>query len=225
MIRAIIFDFDGVIADTEPLHYEAFLRVLSGRVAIPSRDAYFARYLGLNDAAFVRTLHTEQSVALCDGDLQTLLQRKNAAYETAIARGLPLLPGVAEFIDRARPRLPLAICSGARRVEIESILRAANRHDAFFAIVSADDVPASKPDPAGFRMAAERLRARAAGLAPRECLAIEDSAHGVTAARTAGMKVVRVRTYATGAQCPPADLEVDALNELTDAQLTELGAA
>lgn len=225
MIRAIIFDFDGVIADTEPLHYEAFARVLDGRVVMPTREVYFAQYLGLNDAAFVRTLHGEQEVALRDGDLEALLERKNAAYEAVIARGLRLLPGVAEFIDRVRPRLPLAICSGARRVEIESILRSANRLDAFLAIVSADDVPASKPDPAGFRMAAERLRPTAAGLAPGECLAIEDSAHGITAARAAGMKVVRVRTYATGSQCPSVDLEVDSLRELTDAQLTKLGAA
>lgn len=222
MIRAIIFDFDGVIADTEPLHYDAFARVLAGRAAMPSHNEYYARYLGLNDAAFVRAVFTKQDITLRESELRDILAKKNAEYERRIAGGLPLLPGVAGFIGRAKDRYPLAVCSGARRVEIEAILHAANLRDAFLAIVSADDVSASKPDPMGFLMAAERLRSTTAGLIPGDCLVIEDSANGIKAARAAGMKVVRVRTYATGPDCPVANIEVDTLNDLTDDALAVL---
>lgn len=222
MIRAIIFDFDGVVADTEPLHYEAFAQTLDGRAVMPSHEAYYARYLGLNDAAFVRTLAAEQGLPLTDSGLREVLARKNAAYEGLIAKGLPLLPGVRELIDQMRDRCPLAVCSGARRVEIEVILRTAKVRDAFRTIVSADDVSQSKPHPMGFLMTMERLRADDSTLTPGACLVLEDSANGIRAARAAGMMVVRVRTYATGENCPAADIEVNTLLDLTQDVLAAL---
>lgn len=193
----MVFDFDGVIADTEPLHYEAFARVLTGHARVPSREEYFRKYVGLNDRAFIRAVLNGTRVS--EQQHAELLAAKNADYMTRIARGLPLLDGVAEFVQKARQRYPLAICSGARRVEIETILRGAALLDAFREIVSADDVTASKPDPAGFRMAIRRLGAHLPGLEASQCLAIEDSALGVAAARGAGMKVLHLRTCAAGA--------------------------
>lgn len=223
MFRAIIFDFDGVIADTEPLHYAAFARVLADRCPMPSLEAYFETYVGLNDAAFLRALHEQAGIRLDDSALASLLDRKNIVYLEMIAGGIPLLDGVEEFVSRVRGRYPLAICSGARRIEIETILDTAGLLDAFPVLVSSDEVPRSKPDPAGFLEVVARLGDRIGELRPDQCLAIEDSANGAAAAKAAGMKVVRVLSHANAASVA-ADLEVADLRKLTDQRLTELAA-
>lgn len=223
MFRAIIFDFDGVIADTEPLHYAAFARVLADRCPMPSLEAYFETYVGLNDAAFLRALHEQAGIRLDDSALASLLDRKNTVYLEMIAGGIPLLVGVEEFVSRVRGRYPLAICSGARRIEIETILDTAGLLDAFPVLVSSDEVPRSKPDPTGFLEAVARLGDRIGELRPGQCLAIEDSANGVAAAKAAGMKVVRVLSHAS-ATSVVADLEIADLRKLTDQRLAGLAA-
>ncbi len=221
MLRAIVFDFDGVVADTEPLHYAAFDRVLDGLGVMPSVAAYYETYVGLSDAAFLRAVFAKAGKSPGEGDLRSLLDRKNDIYFEIVAGGLPLLTGVEAFINRMRRRYPLAICSGARRVEIDTLLRAAGLHDAFPMIVSTEDVQRSKPDPEGFRRAIALLAEQVDALRPVQCLAIEDSANGVAAAKAAEMKVVRVRSHA-GPSSVAADLEVADLSELTDAQLAAM---
>ena len=224
MLRAIVFDFDGVIADTEPLHHRAFADVLDGIVRAPTWESYLADYLGLNDATFLRRLFRESGESPNEQLIRLLLDRKDAAYRQEIESGLPLLPGVERFIEWARSRCPLAVCSGARRVEIETILRQAGLLDAFEHIVSADEVSLSKPDPAGFLRAIELLAAQHGELRPSCCLAIEDSAHGITAAKGAGMRVVQVSPHAIGAQAVGADRQIKDLTELDEALLAQIMA-
>lgn len=224
MIQAIVFDFDGVIANTEPLHHRAFVDVLDGDVQVPTWEGYLADYLGLNDKTFLRRLFRESGESPTDETIQLLLKKKDAAYRRHIEGGLPLLPGVESFVGWARTRFPLAICSGAQRVEIEAILRHAGLLDAFEHIVSTDEVALSKPDPAGFLRAIELLAGRHGDLMPSACLAIEDSAHGITAAKRAGMRVVQVCPHAIAAPAVEADRLIKDLTELDEALLAQIMA-
>ena len=203
MPAAIIFDFDGVIADTEPLHFRAFRKVLAGRGIDLCQEEYFGRYLGLNDATLLRRLCSDRGLAL--PDVSSIRELKDAEYERLIEAGLELLPGVRSLIERSAAHRPLAICSGARRKEILMVLRQHGLTDYFAAVVATEDVPLSKPDPAGFRRALELLRKESPSLRADECLVIEDSLLGIQAARAAGMRVLAV----LGPVGHPARVEYD----------------
>lgn len=222
MLRAIIFDFDGVIADTEPHHYQAFAEVLDGRLTMPTWETYLSEYLGLNDPTFLRRFFEASGDQPDERELASLIRRKDEVYQRNLVDGIPLLPGVEAFVRSMRGRYPLAICSGARRVEIETILRHAGLRDAFEHIVSADEVTRSKPDPAGFLKAFELLRAGRDGLTPSACLAIEDSAHGIVAAKAAGMRVIQVCPHSIGEFAVPADRKVKDLTEVSEMLLAEI---
>ncbi len=221
MLRAIIFDFDGVIADTEPLHFRAFAQALDGRGVMPSEEEYFADYVGLNDETFIRQVHAGAGRKLDPDELKTLRSVKDRAYMSMIAGGLALLPGVEDFINRVCRRWKLAVCSGARRVEIELVLARAGLAEHFVTIVSADEAPISKPDPAGFLVAVDELSKHLAGLRPCECLAIEDSRNGIRAARSAGLRVLAVGALAESAQ-DQTDAFAPSLVDVTYTDLTAL---
>jgi len=219
MIRAVIFDFDGVIADTEPLHCEALQKVLGGAGLHFSREEYFSKYVGLTDRALLRRLCADLRRPLNEEEAEQLLRTKDMTYMATIRNGIEPLPGVREFVTRSAERWPLAICSGALRVEIETILRGINLLGRFKIIVSSDDIPTSKPDPTGFLHTLALLRRTVPGLLASECLVIEDSVHGVTAAKAAGMQVLAVLSQCTaerlsGADAIVADLRAAAENLL-----------
>jgi HAD superfamily hydrolase (TIGR01509 family) len=192
MVRAIIFDFDGVIADTEPLHHESFSAVLADFDVAVTGEEYYSRYLGLNDEAFLRTVCADRGRSIDGQTLRRMQSAKDRLYQARIAGGLPLLPGVEALVRAAAQRWPLAICSGARRAEIETILKKTGLIRLFDPIVSADEVSVSKPDPAGFRRTVELLRGRSPDLLASECLVIEDSLLGIRAAKSLGMNVLAV---------------------------------
>lgn len=223
MLRAIIFDCDGVIADTEPLHYRAFGRVLDGLVPVPSEDAYFQKYVGLTDAAFVKALFEEAGRPIDAEQMGELVRAKAGLYRGMI-EGLPLLPGVEAFIRRAAGRWRLGICSGALREEIEFLLLPRGLLPLFSVTVSAESVCTSKPDPSGFKLACRLLADTLPGLQAGECLAIEDSRHGVTAAKAAGMKALAVGPLAQTWQPSPADATYVDLTQVSDERLMAMFA-
>jgi beta-phosphoglucomutase len=222
MLRAIIFDFDGVICDTEPLHYRAFARVLATHSVPLSEDVYFADYVGLNDRALLAAILDNAGHRLSDAEMDRLLLAKNEAYFSTIAGGVPRLPGVDEFVRRVAGRWPLAICSGARRVEIETILRGADLLRFFPVIVSVDEVPVSKPDPTGYLAAAQRLGEFVPDLRPGDCLVIEDSPHGIAAAKDAGMSILALQGRLEPLRLSLADATVPDLRSITDEQLAAM---
>lgn len=215
MLEAIIFDFDGVICDTEPLHHRAFVRALAN-VPIPlAEDEYYARYAGLNDRAVLRAVARDQGLDLAEQNLESLLHAKNENYFTMIADGIDRLPGVDRLVPRLARRWPLAICSGARRLEIETILQHAGLLEYFRVIVSGDEVQASKPDPAGYMVTLKRLRRLIPDVLARQCLVIEDTAHGIAAARAAGMKALGIQSRLSPRQLAAADATVPTLRSVS----------
>ena len=223
--RALIFDFDGVIADSEPLHLAAFQRTLAADGIGLSREAYYARYLGFDDHdAIVEALRGAGRVP-DPARVQALMAAKAAAFLELVRTGAPLLPGVPAFVRAAAARVPLAIASGALGREILLVLAHAGLADAFVTVVSAEDVRAGKPSPEGFLLACERLRARVPALAAADCLVIEDSPPGVEGARRAGMRCVAVTNSASAGELAGADLVVSSLAGLAWERLAALWGA
>ncbi|MFQ5430577.1 MAG: HAD family hydrolase [Phycisphaerae bacterium] len=222
MLQAIIFDFDGVIVETEPLHCRAFLEVLPAFELPLTRETYFDRLVGLADHEILRRLLAESRRSLSSQDTERLLRMKDAAYARLIAGGIEPIPGAASLIRRLADRWPLAVCSGSKRNEIERILEQAGLLPFFPIIVAAEDVRESKPDPAGYLLALRRLRERSPVLTAGGCAVIEDSAAGIAAARAAGMRVVALRQDAQNTA--DADKVVDRLDALTVADLEALCA-
>lgn len=193
MSDAILFDFNGVLVDDEEHHRLALTRVAVRLGLTVTRAWYYDRVLGHDDAtAFVEVFRAAHRTLPSDL-LQQLVAEKAELYRELIDEQLTLVPGAAEFVHAVAPTFRLAIVSGARRAEIDLVLSRIGLGGCFEAIVAAEDVPSSKPDPAGYRAALAALERREP-VAPRRCLAIEDSRAGLAAARAAGMPCIALTT-------------------------------
>ncbi len=192
MTRALIFDFNGVLADDDPIHMEAFRRVAGEEGLSFSNDEYFDTYLPLNDRDCFKLLFRVHSRPLPPDALNELIQRKGVYYFKAIAGKTVLFGGAAAAIKAAAGRYSLAIASGARREEILHILKQAGLESCFAAIVSAEDVQLGKPHPEPFSRAHEKLREKDPSLKTTECVAIEDSLGGIESAHRAGMRCLAI---------------------------------
>lgn len=194
MLSAVIFDFDGIIVDTEPLHYKAFQEILVPLGLGYSWDEYLRRYIGFDDRDAFREAFRAGARELGDRELQLLIEEKARAFQRAIAAGVEPYPGVVELVRAIAGNLPLALCSGALPGDIQPILTQLGIDSAFDAVVTAADVAASKPDPASYLLAVARLQAvfPDRGIVPSHCLAIEDTPAGLASASGAGLKALAV---------------------------------
>ncbi|HEY0003863.1 MAG TPA: HAD family phosphatase [Pyrinomonadaceae bacterium] len=196
MIKALLFDFNGVIIDDEALQMKAYQEAFAPLGMTLTEEEYYGS-LGTDDVAFVRAAFERAAQTLDDETLQSIIERKSELHRVLIEDELPLFPGVLTFIKAAARRYTLGLASMARRAEIDHVLQRAGLDQSFAAIVSAEDVRACKPDPFCYRRALELLneKLRGAGqptLAPEECLVIEDAPPGIEAGRAAGMRTLGV---------------------------------
>jgi beta-phosphoglucomutase len=224
-LRAIVFDFDGVIANSEPLHYRAFRDVLAGAGVELSEQDYYSTYLGFDDVGVFATLNADRGRNWSERDLADLVADK-ALRLAELERDVSVLfPGAAEAIRRAAAAVPLAIASGALGPEIRRVLKRADLTQHFAAIVSAEDTPLSKPAPDPYELAVALLRRQVGGetLKASECVAIEDSRWGLDSARTAGLRTVAIATaYDRSELAPHADLVLGSITELNVDDLRRL---
>jgi beta-phosphoglucomutase len=193
-VRAVIFDCDGVIADTEPLHFEGLRRTLADIGITLTESDYYANYLGFDDrGCILEALRVNRRPAPATL-VQDLMRKKAQAYLASIKDHLVIFPGVREFVEEAAASYPIALSSGALRSEIELILDQAGIRKAFCHITSAEDVSKGKPDPEPFLHALAGLNRQRATpvMTPDACLVIEDSLPGIRAAKSAGMKVLAI---------------------------------
>jgi len=225
---AVVFDFDGVIADTEPLHMRAIQQVL-GDAGLPmTRADYYERYLGYDDAGVVAKVAEDQRVALSSTAQSELVARKAALMPSLLAQPGIVFPGAAACVRRLAADVPLAIASGALRPEIELVLAASGLRACFQEIVAAGETPRSKPAPDPYARAIALLQER--GLVPRDngasawSVAIEDSHWGLVSARAAGLRAIAVTTSYEAAAFPEADLVVSSLDEIDTARLAAVVA-
>ena len=221
MLRAVIFDFNGIIVDDEPIHFELFQRVLKEEGIKLTEADYYERYLGYDDRGAFSTAYREHDRALSHSKLAQLIERKAAYYRENIKTKMRVFPGIQTLVPNLAKQLPLAIASGALRNEIEIILSSIGLFMHFRAIVSAEDVTRGKPEPEIFLTALERLNALGSDdpIDPAECLVIEDSKEGIRGARRAGMKCLAVTNSHPPKLLDEADSIVDSLEGVTQKEL------
>jgi beta-phosphoglucomutase len=222
-LQAIVFDFDGVIANSEPLHLMAFQQALAPEDIELSPAEYYARYLGFDDVGLFEELAKDRGIPMTGEQVRALVLRKGERMQALLRSGTVLFPGAIELIREAAAVVPIAIASGAMRHEIDEVIDAAGVSDLFSTIVAAGDTPQSKPSPAPYRLALERLR-RTSGLDidPRRAVAIEDSKWGLESAQGAGLRLVGVTNSYPAHELTSAELVVDSLNALTLPALNRL---
>lgn len=234
MLRAVLFDFNGVLVDDEPIHLELFQRVLAEEGIALSAADYFARYLGLDDRSCFAAVLAAAGEAATVPRLMRLSARKASYYQERIRReGYPFSPGAAVLVrDLQAGGTMLGVVSGALREEVEGALRQEGLLDRFKVLITAEDVEDGKPSPEGYRLALEALNARPPLperlLHPHEVLAVEDSPLGVAAAAEVGLATLGiVRAYSGETSrdlLRGADAVVEGLGELTPESLERLYA-
>jgi HAD superfamily hydrolase (TIGR01509 family) len=193
MLNAVIFDFDGIIVDTEPLHYRAFQEILEPLGLGYSWQEYLERYMGFDDRDAFREAFLVGGRPLSDHELKECIAEKAQAFLRIVSTGVAPYPGVVEMIRSISGNLPLGLCSGALHSDIEPILAQLGLTGAFDAMVTAEEVAASKPDPESYRLTLRRLQELFPGrIEPAASLAIEDTPAGITSATGAGLKVLAV---------------------------------
>ncbi|HZR47172.1 MAG TPA: HAD family phosphatase [Candidatus Manganitrophaceae bacterium] len=226
MLKAIIFDCDGVIVDSEPHHMKALQMVLAEEGISLSKEEYYQRYLAMDDKGCFETALADHRRPINNAILKKLIIRKMALYRTLSQQELYLYPGVVEFVNKAKGNYRLAIASGAFRGEIKFALDKGGMRAAFPVIVSAQDVKNGKPHPEAFLAALEKLNALPPPISPilpSECVVIEDSLHGVEAARGAGMRCLAVtNSYPEDRLRGKADRIVKSLAEIEPKELEAL---
>jgi beta-phosphoglucomutase len=219
VIAAIVFDFDGVLADSEPLHLRAYQEVLSAMGATLPREEYYARYLGYDDEGVFRTLSDDRGWDLTTTQISTLIAEKTEAFEQIVAGTDVLYPGAAECVRRLAAVWPLGIASGALRGDVEPILRRGGIDRHFRFIVAAGDTPESKPAPDPYRRAAELH-----GVPGSSCVAIEDSRWGIVSAKAAGMWCIGITHTYPVSELMDADAIVTSLDEIAPRLIRSLGS-
>ena len=194
---AVIFDFDGVIVDSERLHHETMVAAMAGQGPATPWEFYHEHLMGFDDRGAFAVLLERAGIAPTPEEIQRRIAVKARLFAEAAAAGrVPALPGAVELVRACAVQGPVGLCSGALRSDILPVLDALGIADCFAEMVTADDVPLSKPDPACYRLCVARLAARfpEEGITPATCVAIEDTTDGISAARGAGIPVVGVAT-------------------------------
>jgi beta-phosphoglucomutase-like phosphatase (HAD superfamily) len=220
-LRAVIFDFDGVLVDSEPLHYRALRDSLSADGISISPEEYAREYLAYADRECIRIAFERHGVAH-DGEAIEATSRRKARIFDALLGEVPFFEGARELVAELSRTVPLAIASGALTYEIERILNAGGLRAPFFTVVGADDVSRGKPHPEPYLVAMERLRAPVPDLSPADCLVFEDSVAGIAAGLAAGMKVIGVAQSYPPSKLQSAHRVIPSLKDVDMASLHDL---
>ena len=219
MLSAVIFDFDGVIVDSEPMHFKAFNEALKPTEKSITWEDYCEIYIGFDDRDAFKAIFKANGAKLSTRDMKRLIAVKAEAFQLLIQHGdASPLPGAIELIKSIPVRLPVALCSGALRADILPILKNLGIDNAFTVIVTAEDTPKSKPDPAPYKLALEKLNITDAATA----LAIEDTPAGIMSAKKAGMKVLAVTNSYDQDYLMEADSITDSLENVSRPKLENL---
>lgn len=226
MLRAIIFDFNGVILNDEPIHFKAMQEAVSRLGLELSEKDYWDRYLPFDDDGCLSAICRDHGIRLSEEQRVGLIKTKIESYARRIRNGYPLFPGASPFIRTAALHYPLALASGARREEIETTLQATGLRQHFLVIVAAEDFTLGKPHPESFLLALKRLNEAHSGISgsirPEECLVIEDSVGGVAGAGSAGMRCLAVSNSYPPEKLAGADKVVSSLEGVTAEALESL---
>ncbi len=204
--RAVIFDMDGVIVDSEPHHERSFLRLFDEIGYGDRHGIHFPDYYGRSDKILLDDfIAVHQPVQT----FEEMLDRRQEHLMEMLRAEQPIFPGLPEIVEKCATRWPMAVASGSLHTVIDEVMAMRNLRQHFKAIVSSQDVPRGKPHPDIFLRAAELLKVE-----PTDCLVIEDSDAGVTAANAAGMQSIAITNSFSRNRLSHATVVVDNYAEL-----------
>jgi len=188
MLGAVIFDFDGVVADSELLHYRALNSAFGLHGVKVPKDEYYERYLGYGDYECVEIVNEDYNMGLDGEGIEKLIAHKTTVFNRLVKQDAAIIDGVADFVEMLRANeIPMAVCSGGTQSDIALMIEGTELAGVFDPIVSADDVKKGKPHPEGFELALRRLNEHGnERILPGQCVVIEDSHWGLEAARMPG---------------------------------------
>jgi len=216
MIKAILFDFNGVIINDEPIQMRAYQEALKSENISLTEEEYYSA-LGMDDKAFVRFVFSKNGKELSEETMNAIIERKTEARRKVVDKELPLFDGAVNFIKAASRACEIGLVTMARRKEIDYVLEKAGLENAFSAIVSAEDVSNHKPDPECFNLGFRLVDKKRTGnggfpLVRSECLVIEDAPPGVVAGRNAGMKTLGITNTVSAQALRDAGADIVASN-------------
>ena len=215
--EAVLFDFDGILVDSEPMHHRAFTEILDPLgMGFPWKE-YVETYMGFDDRDAFREAFRAKGIVLDDANLAKLVAAKSEAFLRGLRDGVTAYPGAVSLIESLQAAgRPLALCSGALRSDIDPILARLGVARCFDVIVSADDVRRSKPDPESYALAFARLSERYATLlsVPGKSVAVEDTPAGIRSAKGAGLRVLAVTNSFGPGELAEADWITDSLESV-----------
>lgn len=214
-IRGMIFDFNGVLVDDEPLHFKAFQKVLEKNGLKLSWKEYYESYLAYDDKDFFLNYFQNQNQSLEPKTIASLIQSKSQEYFSMVGEKPPVIHSSINFLKQLPPEIFLAIASGAAQKEIDFILKQIGILKRFSTIIAAEDVINGKPHPEGFQKALSGLQNYQPDLKPSEVVGIEDSYRGIPSVKAAGMKCIAIATTYSADRLCEADLIIDSFTGWT----------
>ncbi len=223
MIKALVFDFDGVIADSEPVHLRAFQKTVEQLgLSLPSSE-YYSIYLACDDRAFFTTFLEKNGFSAECEEIERLISKKGVLFEQMATEQVRIFPGVVEFLQTVHGRFTLCIGSGALSEEIKSVLERSGLSQFFDFIVGADHTEKSKPSPEVYLKCLKRIEdVGAETVSPQQCVVFEDSPGGILAAKRAGMKCVGITNTCGAETLVLADVVCSGFSEITEQMLANL---
>ncbi|MEN6385207.1 MAG: HAD family phosphatase [Phycisphaerales bacterium] len=224
MVKAVIFDFDGVISDSEPSHFAATNKVLEQFGININKDDYYASFLGYTDAQMFKAISEKFNENFTDAQIEKLIEQKAFFFEEIIRHTDHLIKGIPQFIKMLKTGgIKIGIYSGASRDDIELMLENSGFGEYFDVIVCADDVEKGKPEPEGYVRALELINKKNnSQISANQCIVIEDSQWGIVAAKKAGMKIIGITNSYPANELEDADLVIDSVSDLKISDLERL---
>jgi beta-phosphoglucomutase len=226
VLKAVIFDFDGVISDSEPCHLAACNKVLADFGIQISKEEYYAEYLGFTDYELFKDIEKQHKTDFEGISIEQLIEQKAEIFQELIGQTDHLIDGVVELIEELRKNnIKIAINSGAIAADIKIMLAGSPIENSFDIIVSADDITKSKPDPQGYRLALEKLNAVSdSQISAKQCAVIEDSRWGIVSAKKAGMHIIAVTSSYTADELKDAEMIINSVRQLKISDMQKLCA-
>ena len=204
-MKIIIFDFDGVILDSENSHFIAFNEGLKNLNINISEDEYYSKYISLDDRGVITNVVNDKNISVTNEEIDMIIKNKNDYFESRLIDNSKLFPGVEELIIQLSKNFVLSIGSGANRSEIIKTLKNNNIYDYFEIIVSANEVNNPKPNPETYNTVLDNINT---DFNINEIIVIEDSPGGIEAAKSAGLKCIAITNTFDNKQLRKADIIV-----------------
>ena len=204
-MKILIFDFDGVILDSENSHFIAFNEGLKNLNINISEDEYYSKYISLDDRGVITNAVNDKNISVTNEEIDMIIKNKNDYFESRLIDNSKLFPGVEELIIQLSKNFVLSIGSGAKRSEIIKTLKNNNIYDYFEIIVSANEVNNPKPNPETYNRVLENINT---DFNINEIIVIEDSPGGIEAAKSAGLKCIAITNTFDNKQLRKADIIV-----------------